>query len=61
MNKSQLLVKELSLSINYCILEGIIVICIIIMPDKYTSGCSQTSIGWSTGSPMKELEKVPKE
>jgi hypothetical protein len=28
---------------------------------KYRSGCSQLSIGQSTGSPMKELEKVPKE
>jgi hypothetical protein len=31
------------------------------LPDKYRSGYSQTSIGGSTGSPMKELEKVPKE
>jgi hypothetical protein len=23
--------------------------------------CSQSSIGWNTGPPMKELEKVPKE
>ena len=28
---------------------------------KYRSGCSQLSIGRSTGSPKKELEKVPKE
>jgi hypothetical protein len=28
---------------------------------KYRSGCSQPSIGVSTGFPMKELEKVPKE
>ena len=27
------------------------------VPDKYRSGCSQSSIGLSTGSPMKELEK----
>jgi hypothetical protein len=27
---------------------------------KYRSGCSQSSIGWSTGPPMEELEKVPK-
>jgi hypothetical protein len=27
----------------------------------YRSGCSQPSIGWSTGFPMKGLEKVPKE
>ena len=31
------------------------------VPDKYRSGCSQSSIGWNTGSPMEELEKVPKE
>jgi hypothetical protein len=30
------------------------------VPGKYRSGCSQSSIGWNTGSPMKELEKVPK-
>jgi hypothetical protein len=27
---------------------------------KYRSGCSLSSIGWSTGSPMKELEKITK-
>jgi hypothetical protein len=31
------------------------------VPGKYRSGCSQSSIGWNTGSPMKELEKGPKE
>jgi hypothetical protein len=31
------------------------------VPGKYRSGCSQLSTGWNTGSPMKELEKVPKE
>jgi hypothetical protein len=31
------------------------------VPGKYRSECSQSSIGWNTGSPMKELEKVPKE
>jgi hypothetical protein len=31
------------------------------VPGKYRSGCSQSSIGWNTGSPMEELEKVPKE
>ena len=32
------------------------------VPDKYRSECSQSSIRWwSTGSPRKELEKVPKE
>jgi hypothetical protein len=29
------------------------------VPVKYRSGCSQSSIGWNTGSLMKELEKVP--
>jgi hypothetical protein len=31
------------------------------VPDKYRSGCSQLSTGLSTGSPMKKLEKVPRE
>jgi hypothetical protein len=31
------------------------------VPGKYRSECSQSSIGWNTGSPMEELEKVPKE
>jgi hypothetical protein len=31
------------------------------VPGKYSSGCSQPSIGWNTGPPMEELEKVPKE
>jgi hypothetical protein len=31
------------------------------VPGKYTSGCSQLSIGWNTGTPIEELEKVPKE
>jgi hypothetical protein len=30
-------------------------------PDKYRSGCLQSSIGESTRSPMKDLEKVLKE
>jgi hypothetical protein len=30
------------------------------VPGKCRSGCSQSSIGWSTRSPKKELEKVPK-
>ena len=28
---------------------------------KQLSGCSQSAIGWVTGPPMEELEKVPKE
>jgi hypothetical protein len=31
------------------------------VPGKYRSECSQSSIGQSTRSPMKELEKVLKE
>jgi hypothetical protein len=31
------------------------------MPGKHRSGCSQSSIGWNTGSPVEELEKVLKE
>ena len=31
------------------------------VPDKYRCGCSQSSIGWNTGPPMEELQKVPKE
>jgi hypothetical protein len=31
------------------------------VPSKYRSGCSQSSIGWNTGTPVEELEKVPKE
>jgi hypothetical protein len=30
-------------------------------PSKHRSGCSQSAIGWITGPPMEELEKVPKE
>jgi hypothetical protein len=30
-------------------------------PIKHRSGCSQSAIGWITGPPMEELEKVPKE
>ena len=28
---------------------------------KHRSGCSQSAIGWITGPPMEELEKVSKE
>jgi hypothetical protein len=31
------------------------------VPGKYRSGCSQSSIGWNTGPPVEEPEKVPKE
>jgi hypothetical protein len=30
-------------------------------PGKHRSGCSQSAIGWITGPPMEELEKVHKE
>ena len=30
-------------------------------PSKHISGCSQSAIGWITGPPMVELEKIPKE
>jgi hypothetical protein len=30
------------------------------MPGEHRSGCSQSAIGWNTGPPMEELEKVPK-
>jgi hypothetical protein len=30
-------------------------------PGKHRSGCSQSAIGWNTGPPMEELEKLPKE
>jgi hypothetical protein len=30
-------------------------------PSKHRSGSSQSAIGWITGPPMEELEKVAKE
>jgi hypothetical protein len=33
----------------------------MLVPGKHRSGCSQSAIGWNTGPPMEELEKVPKE
>jgi hypothetical protein len=30
-------------------------------PSKYISRCSQSAVGWITGPPMEELEKVSKE
>jgi hypothetical protein len=30
-------------------------------PSKHISGCSKSAIGWITGPPVEELEKVPKE
>jgi hypothetical protein len=31
------------------------------VPGKHRSGCSQSSIGWSTGPPIEELKNIPKE
>jgi hypothetical protein len=31
------------------------------VPGKYRRGCSWSSIGWNTGTPIEELVKVPKE
>jgi hypothetical protein len=31
------------------------------VPGKYRSGCSQSSLGWNTGPPVEELEKIPEE
>jgi hypothetical protein len=31
-----------------------------ILANQHRSGCSQSAIGWITGPPMEELEKVPK-
>jgi hypothetical protein len=33
----------------------------ILGPSKHRTGCSQSSIGWNTGPPTEELEKVLKE
>ena len=30
------------------------------VPGKYRCGCSQSSIGWNTGTPMEELEEYPR-
>ena len=34
---------------------------ILLGPSKHRNGCSQSAIGWITGTPMEELEKVPKD
>jgi hypothetical protein len=33
----------------------------MLWPGKHRSGCSQSDVGWITGSPTEELEKVPKD
>jgi hypothetical protein len=30
-------------------------------PSRHRGGCSQSAIGWITGPPVEELEKIPKE
>jgi hypothetical protein len=34
---------------------------ILALPSKHRSGCSQSAIERTTGPPMEELEKAPKE
>jgi hypothetical protein len=46
---------------RFCCQDPDIAVSCEAMPGKYRSGCSQSSIGWNTGPPMKELEKIPKE
>jgi hypothetical protein len=44
------------------LLTGLAVFCEAMpVPGKHGSGCSQTSIRWNTGPPMKKLQKAPKE
>jgi hypothetical protein len=45
---------------RFCLLDPYIADTFEAMPvlGKYRSGCSQSSLGWSTGPPMEELEKV---
>ena len=35
--------------------------CQMLGPSKHRSGCSQSAIGWITGPPLEELEKVSKD
>jgi hypothetical protein len=42
------------------LLKGLRYSCLL-RASKHRSGCSQSAIGWITGLPMEELEKVPKE
>jgi hypothetical protein len=48
---------------RFCWKDPDIAVCCEALPEpgKYRSGCSQSSIGWNTGPPVEELEKVPKE
>ena len=49
---SKILLKDPDIAISCEIMPG---------PSKHRSGCSQSAIGYITGPPMEELEKVPKE
>jgi hypothetical protein len=49
---SKILSKDPDVAVSYETMPG---------PSKHRSGCSQSVIGWITGLPMEELEKVPKE
>ena len=46
---------------NKRLLKGTVSCETMLGPSKDRSGCSQSSIGWITGPPMEELEKVSKE
>ena len=49
---SKILLKETDIAVSSETMPG---------PSKHRSGCSQSAIGWITGPPMEELEKIPKE
>jgi hypothetical protein len=49
---SEILLKDPDIAVSYEAMS---------VPGKHRSRCSQSSIGWNTGPPMEELEKVPKE
>jgi hypothetical protein len=51
------------LQLTFFFLNGNIAVFPEAMPvsGKHRSGSSQSAIGWNTGSPMEDLEKVPKE
>ena len=53
----------LHMSARFCLQDPDIAVSCEVMPvpGKYRGGCSQSSIGWNTGSPMEEIEKVLKE
>ena len=49
---SKILLKDADVAVSCETMPG---------PSKHRSGYSQSAIGWNTGPPMEELEKVPKE